>query len=203
MKPIGSFSSFKGGQGGYYGGGLQGADLSGGLGGAAPLGAAFPIDASAGAYAGPGGNAGLSTDPGTGMFQKGGNQEAGLNNGFYWSGGYWGYCPPPPTVAPAPAPPPNNLQLTAVIKDPKNGAEIPTGPMGTANVVFDGSLSTPGPGKRIVSWSWLVLLLPDRTPAASGLGPVVQKTLAPGQYLVTLAVGAAVGWRGCATQCMF
>ena len=146
-----------------------------------------------------GGAGGLSTEPGTGTFQRGGNQEAGLNNGFYWSGGYWGYCPPPPTIAPVAPPPASNLQLTAIIKTPTNGAEIPTGPMGTANVVFDGSLSTAGPGKRIVSWAWLILLMPDRTPAASGLGPVVQKTLAPGQYLATLSVGGGwgAGWGLC------
>jgi hypothetical protein len=39
-------------------------------------------------------------------------------NGFYWTGGYWGYCPPPspPVAAPAPPPPPGVLGTRAVIR---------------------------------------------------------------------------------------
>lgn len=119
-----------------------------------------------------------------------GSGEAGLNKGFYWTGGYWGYCPPPPTIAQSPPPPPSSKALQAIIKDPKQNAAISTGPTGIANIVMDGSPSVAGTGRRIISWAWVVKLEPDKTTAATGTGPVVQKALGPGQYTITLQVCA-------------
>lgn len=57
---------------------------------------------------------------------------------------------------------------------------------------MDGSPSVAAAGRRIVSWAWVVKLEPDKTTAATGVGPVVQKTLGPGQYTITLQVGGGL-----------
>lgn len=150
----------------------------------------YPANTGQGSTSGSG--AGTTASPSaTGQFVAGGNLDAGLANGFYWTGGYWGYCPPPPTIAsPAsPAPPPAVNKLQAIIKDPRPGAQIATGPTGTANIVMDGSGGTAGSGRRIVSYAWVVQLDPDKTTAATGLGAIVQKTLGAGEYTITLQVG--------------
>jgi hypothetical protein len=72
--------------------------------------------------------------------------------GFYWTGGYWGYCPPPTPPAPmAMAPPPPPGTTSALIKSPTPGFEVAAGPTGLAPVLLDASSSAPAPGRRIVS----------------------------------------------------
>lgn len=95
---------------------------------------------------------------------------ANAPNSFYWSGGYWGYCPPPmPVTAQAPAPPLPGAGTTAggvlagagvpggctsVIRSPQANTEFQTNEArGVAPVLLDAQGSAPGAGRTIVSVS--------------------------------------------------
>jgi hypothetical protein len=71
--------------------------------------------------------------------------------GFYWTGGYWGYCPPPTPPAPMAMAPPPPGSTSALIKSPTPGFEVAAGPTGLAPVLLDASSSSTVPGRRIVS----------------------------------------------------
>eukprot|EP00775_Hariotina_reticulata_P009831 gene9831-9990_t len=73
---------------------------------------------SGGQFIGANPNAGGTFDPSTGQFVGSPPGQGQVPNGFYWTGGYWGYCPPPspPVAAPAPPPPPGILGTRAIIR---------------------------------------------------------------------------------------
>ena len=87
----------------------------------------------------------------TGQFVGSPPGQGQVPGGFYWSGGYWGYCPPPaPPAATFPPPPPPGATF-ALIKSPTQLSEWTTGPSGLASVLLDATGSQAAPGRRIVS----------------------------------------------------
>lgn len=100
----------------------------------------------------------------TGQFAPSPPGSGDVPGGFYWSGGYWGYCPPPaPPVPNLPPPPPPGV-TSSFIKSPQQGQSFQTGPNGLANVLLDATGSIAAPNRRIVSvfgvfqLGWLVQL---------------------------------------------
>lgn len=92
----------------------------------------------------------------TGQFAQSLPGSGQVPGGFYWSGGYWGYCPPPspPAINPPPPPPPG--ATTSFIKSPQSGQSFETGPNGFAAVLLDATGSIPAPNRRIVSMAGAV-----------------------------------------------
>eukprot|EP00878_Enallax_costatus_P034879 GHUV01038813.1.p1 GENE.GHUV01038813.1~~GHUV01038813.1.p1 ORF type:complete len:314 (+),score=52.43 GHUV01038813.1:280-1221(+) len=126
--------------------------------------------------------------PNAGQFAQSLPGSGQVPGGFYWSGGYWGYCPPPspPAITPAPPPPPG--VTTSFIKSPQSGQSFQTGPNGFAAVLLDATGSVPAPNRRIVAYGWVVKSATDGTPRATATGVTSTLQLPPGQYVVTLNV---------------
>jgi hypothetical protein len=104
--------------------------------------------------------------PKTGQFSTSSTGTVSGPNSFYWSGGYWGYCPPPgPLTAAAPAIPlPQNpggvlagggTGTLALIRSPQTNMEFQTNDArGLAPVLLDAQGTQAGAGRNIVSVGW-------------------------------------------------
>ncbi|KAF8065479.1 hypothetical protein HT031_003080 [Scenedesmus sp. PABB004] len=142
-----------------------------------------------GGFVGSNPNPGGAFDPSTGQFTASPPGQGAVPGGFYWSGGYWGYCPPPAPPGPGPAsPPPPPGNTFAVIKSPQPLSEWSTGPTGLAQVLLDAGGSAPAPGRRIVAYGWVVKSAIDGTPKATATGATATVLLPPGQYVASVNV---------------
>ncbi|KAF6263504.1 hypothetical protein COO60DRAFT_1635124 [Scenedesmus sp. NREL 46B-D3] len=196
---LGGSDYYPGGSNAYGQAGGPGATYTAGQ-GALAGGALTPSSTIGGQYAGgqldTGGgftgqnpNPGGAFDPSTGQFAGSAPGQGQVPGGFYWTGGYWGYCPPPTPPAPmAMAPPPPPGTTAALITSPTPGFEVAAGPTGLAPVLLDASSSVPAPGRRIVAYGWVIKSATDGTPRATATGQTSTVLLPPGLYVVTLNV---------------
>jgi hypothetical protein len=87
--------------------------------------------------------------------------QGSVPGGYYWSGGYWGYCPPPspptPMLMSPPPPPPGNTQ--SFIKSPQALSFWTAAATGLAPVLLDATGSYAAPSRRIVSVQHICLRL--------------------------------------------
>lgn len=108
---------------------------------------------------------------------------------FFWSGGYWGYCPSPPAPAPGGGtrpPTPGAGGTQAVITSPTG--TVPSGPGPRTTVALDARDSVAAPSRSIVAYGWVIRSQPDNNAVATATGPVAQVQLPIGAYTATLAV---------------
>ncbi|WIA16634.1 hypothetical protein OEZ85_013297 [Tetradesmus obliquus] len=121
--------------------------------------------------------------------------QGAVPGGYYWSGGYWGYCPPPSPPAPMlmqpPPPPPGATQ--GCIKSPQPLSFWSVGPTGLAPVLLDATGSSAAPSRRIVAYGWVVKSASDGTPQAAATSVSTTILLPRGMYVVTLNVVDSTG----------
>ncbi|WIA36853.1 hypothetical protein OEZ86_008104 [Tetradesmus obliquus] len=172
-------SAINNGQASSYGSNLQG--YSSGYSGS------YPSTASTPGYSAATGTAGKMVGAPAG--------QGAVPGGYYWSGGYWGYCPPPSPPAPMlmqpPPPPPGATQ--GLIKSPQPLSFWSVGPTGLAPVLLDATGSSAAPSRRIVAYGWVVKSASDGTPQATATGVSTTILLPRGMYVVTLNVVDSTG----------
>uniref|UniRef100_A0A383WLE3 PKD domain-containing protein n=1 Tax=Tetradesmus obliquus TaxID=3088 RepID=A0A383WLE3_TETOB len=134
-------------------------------------------------------------DPTTGKMVGAPAGQGAVPGGYYWSGGYWGYCLPPSPPAPMlmqpPPPPPGATQ--GLIKSPQPLSFWSVGPTGLAPVLLDATGSSAAPSRRIVAYGWVVKSASDGTPQATATGVSTTILLPRGMYVVTLNVVDSTG----------
>eukprot|EP00775_Hariotina_reticulata_P011235 gene11235-11384_t len=129
-------------------------------------------------------------DPTTGQFVGSPPGQGTVPGGYYWTGGYWGYCPPPsPPSAINFAPPPPPGATTGFVRSPQRESVWDTSPAtGLAPVLLDATGTFAAPGRQIVAYGWVVKSAVDGSPRATATGITSTVQLPPGGYAVTLNV---------------